>query len=45
MVIGVDAHKKTHALVAVDGLGRKLGEKTVATTTAAHRASVRWARM
>ena len=27
LVIGVDAHKKTHTLVAVDDIGRKLAEK------------------
>jgi transposase len=32
VVIGVDAHKRTHTLVAVDQVGRKLGERTVATT-------------
>lgn len=43
-VIGVDAHKKTHTLVAADGLGRELGHKTITTTSAAHREGVRWAR-
>jgi transposase len=42
-VIGVDAHKKTHTLVAVDDLGRKLGEKTVAATSEGHLGAVRWA--
>ncbi len=36
VVIGVDAHKRTHTLVAVDELGRTLGERTVATTTERH---------
>lgn len=45
VVIGVDAHKRTHTLVAVDGLGRKLGHKTVATTTAAHHDAAQWARL
>jgi hypothetical protein len=44
VVIGVDAHKRTHTLVAVDPRGRKLAEKTVATTSAAHAEAVRWAR-
>jgi hypothetical protein len=34
VVIGVDAHKKTHALVALDGNGRKLADKTVEATDA-----------
>ena len=33
VVIGVDAHKKTHTLVALDGNGRKLAEKTVEAPT------------
>jgi transposase len=32
VVIGVDAHKRSHTLVAVDGVGRKLAERTVGTT-------------
>lgn len=43
VVIGVDAHKRSHTLVAVDQLGRKLGERTVATTSEAHLAIVEWA--
>jgi transposase len=42
-VIGIDAHKLTHTLVAVDAGGRKLGEKTVEATTAGHLAALRWA--
>ncbi|WP_344301513.1 IS110 family transposase, partial [Paractinoplanes deccanensis] len=42
-VVGVDAHKKTHTLVAVDDLGRKLGEKTVAATSEGHLSAVQWA--
>jgi hypothetical protein len=36
VVVGVDAHKRTHTLVAVDELGRELGERTVASTAAGH---------
>ena len=43
VVIGVDAHKRTHTLVAADALGRKLGEKTLAATTDGHMAAVEWA--
>jgi transposase len=35
-VVGVDAHKRSHTLVAVDAVGVKLGEKTVPSTTAGH---------
>jgi transposase len=43
IVIGVDAHKRTHTLVAVDQVGRKLGERTVPTTSDGHLAAVAWA--
>jgi transposase len=42
IVIGVDAHKRTHTMVAVDAGGRKLGEKTVEATTAGHLAAMKW---
>jgi hypothetical protein len=32
VIIGVDAHKRTHTLVAIDGAGKKLTDKTVAVT-------------
>ncbi len=44
VVIGVDAHKNTHTLVGVDGRGRKLAQKTVATTSEAHGQAMRCAR-
>lgn len=44
VVVGVDAHRRTHTLVAVDGLGRKLAEKTVGTSSQSHEEAVRWAR-
>jgi transposase len=44
VVIGTDSHKRTHTVVAVDSNGRKLGEKTVATTADGHLELVRWAR-
>jgi transposase len=43
VVIGVDSHKRTHTVVAVDGTGRKLAEKTVNATSAGHLGLVRWA--
>lgn len=45
VVIGVDAHKKSHTLVAVDATGRKLADKTIATTSEAHALAVQWARI
>lgn len=33
VVLGVDAHKRTYTAVAVDQLGRKLGERTTGTTS------------
>jgi transposase len=44
VVLGVDAHKRTHTVVAVDANGRKLGEKTIPTTSVGHDDAVRWAR-
>lgn len=42
-MIGADSHKRTHTVVALDDLGRRLAEKTVATTTEGHLELVRWA--
>jgi transposase len=44
VVIGVDAHKRTHTLVAVDEAGRKLGEHTVTATETGHVEAVQWVR-
>jgi len=44
VVLGIDAHKRTHTVVAVDAAGRQLGIRvTKATSTAAHLDLVRWA--
>lgn len=44
ITLGIDAHKRTHTVVAVDGVGRELGTKTtVATSTQDHLSLVRWA--
>jgi transposase len=44
ITLGIDAHKRTHTVVAVDCNGRQLGTKTTnATTTADHLAIIRWA--
>ena len=37
VVVGADVHKRTHTFVAVDEVGRKLAEKTVAATCAGMR--------
>ena len=34
VVLGVDTHADTHVAVALDGLGRRLGHKTVPSTEA-----------
>lgn len=44
IVIGADVHKATHTFVAVDVVGRKIGEKTVRATTKGHSAALWWAR-
>lgn len=43
IVIGADVHKHKHTFVAVDAVGRRLGEKTVAATTEGHIVAIRWA--
>src|SRR5689334_21374374 len=43
VVVGVDAHKRTHTLVAVDQVGRKLGERTVSATRDGHLDAMAWA--
>jgi transposase len=42
IVIGADSHKRTHTVVAVDQVGRRLGERTVAATSDGHLALLRW---
>jgi len=44
VVLGIDAHKRTHTVVAVDEVGRQLGVRVTKTTsTAAHLELVVWA--
>jgi transposase len=43
VVLGIDAHKRSHTVVAVDEHGRQLSTKTFGTTTADHLALLRWA--
>ena len=43
VILGIDAHKRTHTVVAIDEAGRQLGAKTtLATTTEVHLELVRW---
>jgi transposase len=45
IVIGADAHKRTHALAAVDaGTGRQRGARQIEAEDQGHLAAVRWAR-
>ena len=44
VTLGADAHKRSHSLVAVDDIGRKLGAHTVAATSTGHLEALRWAR-
>lgn len=44
IVLGIDAHKRSHTVVAVDEVGRQLGSKTTtATTRDDHLNLIRWA--
>ena len=43
VIIGVDAHKRTHTFVVVDEVGRKLAERTLAATQEGHREALSWA--
>jgi transposase len=44
VVLGIDAHKRTHTVVAVDEAGRQVGMRTTkSASTAAHLDLVRWA--
>jgi len=43
VVIGVDAHKRTHTMVAVNQLGQRLGQMTVDANDEGHVKALRWA--
>ena len=43
VTLGVDAHKRTHTIVAVDEHGAKVAERTIGTTTKDHLGLLRWA--
>ena len=42
VMIGADSHKRTHTVVALDEVGRRLGMKTVRTNSEGHLALVEW---
>ncbi len=42
VMIGADSHKRTHTVVALDDVGRRVGEKTVAATSEGHLLLVQW---
>lgn len=44
VVLGVDPHKDSHTVVAVDEVGRALGSKTARARTEQHVELVAWAR-
>ena len=44
VLLGVDPHKDTHTVVAVDQAGRQLGQLTVAARTLGHLELLGWAR-
>jgi transposase len=43
VVVGIDAHKRTHTAVAVDEQGKRVASKTVSATSGGHLELVRWA--
>ena len=43
VVLGTDAHKRTHTLVAADEAGAELGSMMVAATSEGHLKVLRWA--
>lgn len=42
VVFSIDAHKRTHTVVALDQVGRQLGERQVSATTPGHRQLLEW---
>ena len=43
LILGVDAHKRSHTIVAVDENGKQIANVTIGTTSAAHLDALRWA--
>lgn len=44
VVVGTDVHKRSHTFVALDGVGRKLGQISVKATSPGHAKAIMWAR-
>src|SRR5215203_6186293 len=44
VVVGADVHKRTHTFVAVNEVGRQLGQLTVSADGKGHAKALRWAR-
>ena len=44
VIVGIDAHKRSHTLVSVDETGCELGPKTVTATSDGHLEALEWAR-
>lgn len=44
VVVGADVHKRTHTFVAVDAVGKQVGQITVEAVTAGHHKALAWAR-
>jgi hypothetical protein len=42
LIIGIDAHKRTHTAVAVEALGRQLGQKTIGVKSSDHLELLAW---
>jgi transposase len=43
VIIGIDAHKRSHTVVVVDEQGRRLAQRTIGTTSADHLELAAWA--
>ena len=43
MILGIDTHLEVHVAVALDGLGRRLGELNVPTTVNGYHKLLHWA--
>jgi transposase len=44
ITFGVDAHKRTHTIVAVDDLGRQVSIRVIGTTSSEHLDALVWAK-
>ncbi len=43
VIIGIDAHKRSHTLVVIDANGRQLAQPTTKTTSSDHLRLLAWA--